>query len=546
MHLTSYYTGELRQTLSVLWGAVGFVLLIACANVAGLMLARAASRKKEVATRLALGASRARVARLFLAEGALLGLAGGALGAVLAYWGVQLIVLFNPDSTGMTIGGTIFPRMNDATVDGRVLGYTLLVSLLMALLVSIVPALKGSKLTLNEALRDLGRGAAAGSARLRLRSCLVVAQVALSLVLLAGAGLMVNTMLNLWSVDPGFNAEGLSGFQLRLSRDRYLQDPTVEGQPPTQLSPRVDAFLEQVLEGIRALPGVESVGATDTALLTHFGTSRHIVIADRPAPSADEPWHARISHSAVMGDFFEVMGIPLLRGRAMSAADSAGAPWVVVINQAMAGEYWPDEDPIGKTLTVVQRQIGEPTPGERPRQVIGIVANVRHWNLQTDPGPHMYVRAVQQTLALPPARVRPDGTVLARRPVRLMRMAYSMRTAAEPTSLTPLVRSVVARIDPDQPVPNVGPVARLSLISTVNPRFYMVLTVVFAAVALLLSVIGIYGVMAYSVTQRTHEIGIRMSLGAGRAKIVRLVVARGLVLGVSGVAIKSVSWGRSG
>ena len=284
--LHEYLTRDLRQTLFVLWGAVGFVLLIACANVAGVLLARASARTAEVATRLALGASCWRVARLFLAEGVLVALAGGVLGSVLAYGGLQLIRIFNPDANPLI--GWLFPRLTDASVDGRVLGYTLLVSLVTALLFSVAPALTGSKLDLTASLKDAGRGATTGAGRLRLRSALVVAQVALALVLLTGVGLMVSTMRNLAAVDLGFNAERLLTFRMALSHDRYWQDAAIDGDPRTALSPRVDAFFARVLRRLQTLPGVESAAGLHILPLSHATISRIVAIDGHPSPAAGE------------------------------------------------------------------------------------------------------------------------------------------------------------------------------------------------------------------------------------------------------------------
>ena len=357
---------------------MGFVLLIACANVAGVLLARASSRTKEVATRLALGASRWRVARLFLAEGVLLALAGGAL---LAAGGVRLIQVLNPDANPLTFA--IFPRLNDASVDGRVLGYTLLLSLVTALLFSVAPALTGSKLDLAASLKEAGRGATAGAGRLRLRAALVVAQIALALVLLTGAGLMVSTMHHLAAVeaavDLGFDTGQLLTFRIVLNQDRYSQDVKIAGEPNVEprldrpvtlkrfaaLSPRVEALFARVFRRVQTLPGVEAAAGIQILPLSHSGTSRIVAIAGHPAPTPGEEidvfdrakgW-VRPQYRAVLGDYFDVMGIPLLMGCAFTARDTAEAPWVVIINRTMAETYWPNESPIGQPLTVGARRV---------------------------------------------------------------------------------------------------------------------------------------------------------------------------------------------
>ena len=508
----AWFTGApLRDHLFIFSCAVGCVLLIACANVAGLLLARSSSRRKEMATRLALGAGRWRLVRQLLTESTLLAMVGGALGVALAYGGIEVLLSFNPDNHVFATGnGGYFPRMNEAGIDAELLGYTLLISLLTGLVAGIAPAFKGSKHNLNEA----SRGTTPDSGQQRLSSLLVVVQVALALVLLIGAGLMINSFVRLQSVDVGFNPASVLTFRLDLRQGEYansLESPDESGKYSGKS--RLTNFYRQVLERVRALPGVESAAGIDFLPLSHMTSISHVRVDGRLAtPKVD------VRHNLVMGDLFQTLGIPLLRGRDFTSQDSAEAHGVVVINEEMARRHWPDEDPLGRHLTLLQRG----KPAGRPLEVVGVVGDIHDWSLQFEPRAAVYVPTVQ---------------VLGENSGRLLRMSFMVRTSSEATALIPAVRAAVADVDPEQPIYAVAPMKRLYLIWTGESRFYTLLLGVFAGLALILSAIGVYGVMAHSVTRRTHEIGIRMALGARSSEVLKAVMRRGVGLTMTGVAL---------
>jgi len=471
----------LRPSLLMLAGAVGFVLLIACANVANLLLASASARQKEMALRLALGASRWRIVRQLLTESLLLSLLGGGGGLLLAAWGTEAIRVLGADQ---------IPRAEQVSVDGLALGFTLLLALLTGAIFGLAPALQASRIDLNRTLKEGGRsGSAAG--RQRLRSALVIAEVALSLVLLVGAGLLIKSFWRLLNVDPGFNPQQLLSVELSLASERYGEE-----------SQRA-AFYQQLLERLATLPGVEAA-----AIVNHppFSGRRGIdafKIEGRPAPQSfdDLPLaDARV----ISPGYFQMMSIPLLEGRAFTAADARPSPQTVIVNQAFAERYWPGENPLGRRLSNEDEWM----------TVVGVVGDIRQSGLDQEAAPHVYAPYLQTSL-------RRSGVLL--------------RTSVEPLSLVAAVRAQVNAIDPEQPIYNIHTMEELIAGSMSGRRLNLLLLAVFAFTALALAGVGIYGVISYSVTQRTQEIGIRMALGAQPADVLKMIVKQGMIPVVIGM-----------
>jgi putative ABC transport system permease protein len=480
--------GDIRPALLVLLAAVGFVLLIACANVANLLLARAAARQKEIAVRMALGASRGRLIRQLLTESMILSVTGGALGLLLAVWGTDLLVAISPDN---------IPRFAEIKLDNRVLGFTAGIALVTGILFGLAPALHASKLNLNEILKEGGRSATAGLRRQRVRSLLVISEVAIALVLLIGAGLLIKSFLRLQQVDPGFNPDNVLTAGIPLPRTKYLE-------PPKRI-----AFYEALFSRIAALPGVQAVGAV-SELPIEGGSQTYFIVEDRPIPPREEM--PLTEYSLVSTGYFKALGLRLLKGREFDERDVRDAPFACIIDENFAEQYWPGQDPIGKRL-----KYGGADPGNPWSTVVGVVANVRYQGLdQESPRVQLFLPYGQATFL---------GASLV------------IRTAGDPSSLASAVRNEVLAIDADLPVFEIRTMNEVLKESVATRRLYMTLLGIFAGVAMVLAAIGLYGVMAYSVTQRTHEIGIRMALGARQRDVLRLVVGQGLVLALEGVVI---------
>ncbi len=484
--LKEWIVEDTRLALVVFLVAVGFVLAIACANVANLMLARAAARIKEIAIRSALGASRAQIIRQLLTESLLLSIIGGALGLVLALWCRDLLIGFSPGN---------IPRLDETSLDGRVLGFTVGITLLTTLLFGLVPALQASKPDLTTALKEAGQKGGGTFQGRRLRSALVVAEIALSLVLVISAGLMIRSFLKLQKVDPGFRADNLLTMRISLPGVRYPEDNNAR------------TFFEQAQERIKNLPGVISVGATTTPALKGYRWTGDMTIEGRPP----EDYAREIRHKEITNDYFRAIGIPLVSGRFFDQSDNDKGLQSVIVNEALARQYFSGEDPVGKRV-----KFGKPESRNNWEVIVGVVGNEKQDGLGKDVKPEVYKSHLQDAQS---------------------EMTFILRTAVDPRSLVDAVRSEIRAMDKDLPPFDIKTMNDLLYESVARERFTMLLLAIFAGLALALAGIGIYGVINYSVARRTHEIGIRMALGADSKAVLRLVVGQGLRLAVAGVAI---------
>ena len=478
--------GDVKPALLVLLAAVSLVLLIACANVANLVLARTLARRKEIALRAALGASRGRVMQQVLSENLLLALVGGALGLLLAHYGVAAIVAFLGDQ---------LPRAAEIRVDGRVLLFTFLISVLTGLAAGIMPALRLTRINLGDALKQGSGKTTSDSGGNRTRSVLVVAEVALSLILLVGAGLMIRTLGMLRGVNPGFDPKHVVSMRLSIPEVKYAL-------PEQQTS-----FFQRTLERVRALPGVESAGAV-TSLPTTGGSTQPVAIEGHPVVAMSE--QPEVAVRVMTPGYLQAMRIPLVRGRDVREADAAGQPGVILISESMARRFWPDQDPIGKRLVLTFYP-------QLPREVVGIVGDVKQQGLAVvQPSPTIYVPLGQMP--------RPWMSIVVRTPSQL-------------AALMPAVTGAIREVDPEQPVLDVMTLEALLDDSLAHQRFSMLLLALFAGFALLLAGIGIYSVLSYAVRRRAQEIGIRVALGAQRSDVLWMVLGHGLRLTMAGLVI---------
>ena len=481
--------GDIKPALLVLLGAVGFVLLISCANVANLLLARAAVRQKEIALRLALGASRSRLTRQFLTESVLLAFFGAGLGLLLALAGIRILKTFIPSTVS---------QVEAINIDASVLIFTAMVAVLTGIAFGLAPAIHGSHLNLNDTLKEGRRDSSGGSKGNRARGLLVIAEVAVSFVLLVGAGLLINSFLHLRNLDPGFRADHLLTMKVDLSEVKYPDRD------------RRTAFFDEVIRRARALPGAQSAAVAGNLPLTYDGDSMNISVERLPDPPPDQ--RLDVIYRVIGPDYFGTMGIPIVRGRDFTDQDKAGAKDVVVISEKTAQHFWPGQDPIRKRL-----KPGSSTSKSPWREVIGIVKDVRQNGLIAPPKMQMYFDYRQLK--------------------DLAANALVVRTNIDPMSLAASVRKVIWSVDKDQTVADIDTMDNIVAEAVARQRFSMLLLGLFAVLALLLASVGIYGVMSYSVAQRTREIGIRIALGARRADVLQMTVKQGLKLVVAGMML---------
>jgi len=483
--LHEHLIGDTNKVLWLLLGAVTFVLLIGCANVANLLLASGAARQKEMAIRTALGASRWRVMRQLFTESTILALTGGAVGVLVAIWGLAAITKLLPGD---------FPRLNEIHLDLRILGFTFAASVLTGILFGLAPALQISRADVQDSIRETGRGTSGSRRQNRFRHALIVGEVALCVVLLAGAGLLFRSFLRLQSVNTGFVSQQVLTARLTPSGSNFTQQADF------------DKFYTQVLEKVSAIPGVQDAGLINTLPLDK-GPTTGFRVEGRPITTPDK-W-PMVNYRGVSPNYFRAMGIPVVQGRAYTERDNSSAPLVMIINQQTAREIFPDENPIGKRIT-----FGNTDQNQQPVwfEIVGVVANVRSLELREEPESEIYFSSLQDYWAA---------------------MSLVVRSSVEPSSLSASVRQAVNQVDKSVPVSQVNTMDHVVSESITQPRFNLFLLALFSTVAMLLSAAGIYGVTAYTVTQRTHELGIRLALGAQVGDVLKMILGQGMaVIGV--------------
>jgi len=499
--LKEQIVGSVRPALLVLLGAVGFVLLIACVNVANLLLAQASAREKELSIRSAMGAGRARIVRQFLTESLVLAAVGGALGLFLAYWGVSALRTLVPENV---------PRMNEVSVDPLVLGFTLGISLLTGLIFGLAPAWHVGRTNLQGSLKETGQSTSAARGTRRLRGTLVVWEIATAVVLLVGAGLMIRSFQQLLEVRPGFEPQHLLSMKLSPPAKAYP-----DGTP-------LISFYQQLLSRLKTIPGVQAAGAVSELPLSNSYSSGSTFVEQtsatdlpRYAPLQNLPYIEADFRTAAPG-YFEAMQIPLVRGRFLTDADTSDSLFVTVVDRDFANRFWPNEDPIGKRIAINAVPKSNP-PAPQWCTVVGVVGHVKHYSPDVEGREQAYFPLTQSPF--------------------FRSMYLTVRTRLEPAGVTNSIRQLVLAADKDMPIYEVSTMDQLFSNSVVQPRFNLTLLVTFAGLALVLAAVGIYGVMAYTVTQRTHEIGIRMALGAQGEDVLKQVLKEGAWLAGIGLAL---------
>jgi putative ABC transport system permease protein len=481
--------GQSRSALLILFAAVSLVLLIACANFANLLLARGAERGREIVIRTALGAGRWRIVRQLLTESILIAIVGGAIGVMFAWWGINLLIALKPDN---------LPRLDEIGVDLRVFGFTLGISLLTGLIFGLLPAWTASRAAVTSGLKEGARGASASRSQQRLRNAFVVGELAVALVLLVGAGLLVKTFWKLRNVEPGFNPENLLTMRVELPETRYKE-----------VEPQI-RFRTQALANLNSLPGTQAAMVSELPLSGDSLDHDFLIEGRPPIAPGDEP---SLETRSIMGDYFHIMQIPLKSGRDFQVQDfDQHAPLVGIVNDEMVKQYFPNENPLGKRVRWAR------DPEVHWIEIVGVVGNVKHFGLDLPELPALYS---------PYTQINPWKRW----------MTFAVRTQADPVALTQAVKDQIWKVDPQLPITKVQTMNDVSAASFAARRFNMLLLTLFAGLALVLAAVGVYGVMSYAVTQRTHEIGIRMALGAQVGNVMSLVMKGGLAIATVGVAL---------